>query len=246
VRGRGQLRVFDNAEQVAGALADLFVQRARDAVTNRGRFAVALAGGNTPKAAYALLAQEPRKSQVDWRNVAVFFGDERCVPPDDEQSNYKMASDALLSRVPVPEENVFRMHGEEQPRQAAQAYADVLRRTLGDPPEFDLVMLGMGPDAHTASLFPGTDPHTDDAQLVRAPYVKKVGMYRLTLTPAAINAARCIVIATEGPSKTQALHDVFTASEDPRERPIQSIEPRNGQLIWLVDRAAAGSLTATV
>src|SRR5947209_2338648 len=164
---RGDLRVLDDATQVAQALADLFVERAAFAIADHGRFAVALAGGNTPKAAYALLAQEPRKSQVDWRRVAVYFGDERCVPPDDDRSNYKMATDALLCCVPIPHENVFRMRGEDDPESAARQYADELRRALGDPPLFDLVMLGMGPDAHTASLFPGTDPRTGEAQLVR-------------------------------------------------------------------------------
>jgi len=243
---RGEVRILDDAAGVAEALADVFVQKARDAIAARGRFAVALAGGNTPKAAYALLANPPRGSQVDWQRVFVYFGDERCVPPGDDQSNYKMASDSLLSHVPIPTAQVFRMHGEDDPQLAARDYANELRETLGDPPRFDLVMLGMGPDAHTASLFPGTDPYTDDEQLVRAQYVQKASMNRLTLTPAAINAARCVVIATEGPSKTEALSAVFLSPDDPTQRPIQAIAPRDGKLLWLVDRAAAGSLTASV
>jgi len=244
VTPRGELRVFDEPSQVAEALADLFVASARDAIAKRGRFAVALAGGTTPKAAYALLASEPRISQVEWPKVAVYFGDERCVPPDDDQSNYKMARDTFLARVPLPAANVFRMHGEDDPPQAAHAYAEQLRATLGEPPRFDLVMLGMGPDAHTASLFPGSDPYADEDRLVRAVYVDKLKACRLTLTPLVLNNARTVAVATEGPSKAQALYDVFTAANDPRERPIQSLAPRDGKLVWLVDRSAAGSLSA--
>lgn len=239
---RGTLDVFDSAEIVANAVADLFVERAGEAIGERGQFCVALAGGTTPKAAYALLADEPRSGQVDWRNVAVYFGDERCVAPDDEQSNYRMAQQMLLRHVPVPAENVFRMRGEDEPAAAARDYANVLRSTLGPAPRFDLILLGMGADAHTASLFPGEDPHRDEDALVRAPYVEKAGAYRLTLTPAVINNARCIAIATEGPSKAAALQSVFREPEDATMRPIQSVAPRDGELVWLVDREAAGGL----
>lgn len=245
MNSRGDLRILNDAPQVAEALADWFVISALEALAARDRFTVALAGGNTPKAAYALLATEPRKSQVDWDNVLVYFGDERCVPPSDDQSNYKMAEDTLLSHVEIPAQNVFRMHGEDEPEDAARSYAALLKERLGDPPVFDLIMLGMGTDAHTASLFPGADPHAGEDSLVRAIYVEKVHMYRLTLTPKALNAARCVVIATEGPSKTEALNAVFSEPVDPRERPIQSVAPRDGKLIWLVDRAAAGSLAAS-
>lgn len=245
MNSRGELHILNDARQVAEALADSFVINALEALAARGRFTVALAGGNTPKAAYALLAAEPRSSRVDWNNVFVFFGDERCVLPSDDESNYKMAQDALLSHVAIPEHNVFRMHGEADPEEAARSYAAVLKGQLGDPPVFDLIMLGMGTDAHTASLFPGADPHAGEEKLVRAVYVEKVKMYRLTLTPRVINAARCVVIATEGPSKTDALNAVFSQPVDPRERPIQSVAPQDGKLIWLVDRAAAGSLAAT-
>ena len=239
---RGTLEVFDSAEIVANAVADLFVERAGEAIGERGQFCVALAGGTTPKAAYALLADEPRSGQVDWRNVAVYFGDERCVAPDDERSNYRMAHETLLRHVPVPESNVFRMRGEDDPASAAQEYASVLRGTLGPAPRFDLILLGMGTDAHTASLFPGEDPHRDEESLVRAPYVEQAGSYRLTLTPAVINNARCVAIAAEGPAKAAALQSVFREPPDAALRPVQSIAPRDGELLWLVDREAAAGL----
>lgn len=239
---RGTLEVFDSAEIVANAVADLFVERAGEAIGERGQFCVALAGGTTPRAAYALLADEPRSGQIDWRNVAVYFGDERCVPPDDEQSNYRMAQQTLLRRVPIPAENVFRMRGEDDPASAAQDYANVLRSTLGASPRFDLILLGMGTDAHTASLFPGEDPRREEDALVRAPYVEKAGAYRLTLTPAVINNARCIAVAAEGPSKAEALQSVFREPEDLTQRPIQSVAPHDGELRWLVDREAAAGL----
>jgi 6-phosphogluconolactonase len=236
---RGELRVYETPEDLASELAGVFVDSAAAAIAQRGHFCVALAGGTTPKAAYELLAQEPRRSKVDWANVEIYFGDERCVPPDDDRSNYKMARLALLDRVPIPAFNVYRMRGEEDPAAAARAYAQILRERLGDPPKFDLVMLGMGPDAHTASLFPGSDPHADDRHLVRAVYVSKLDAYRLTITPLVINEARRVVVATEGDAKAEALRSVFDEAEDPIARPIQAVRPKNGETIWLVDRAAA-------
>lgn len=217
---------------------------AREAIGDRGFFSVALAGGTTPKAAYALLAQEPRSRDVDWQRVFAYFSDERCVPPDDPQSNYKTAHDALLSKVSIPTGNVHRMRGEDSPAAAASAYARLLRGEFGDPPRFDLVMLGMGPDGHTASLFPGTDPLTDDGALVRAPFVDQVHAFRLTITPRVINAARCVTIATEGVEKASALARVREGARDPAALPIQIVAPSDGRLLWLVDRAAASALRA--
>lgn len=203
---------------------------------------MALAGGTTPKAAYALLAEAPRCREIDWKNVFVYFSDERCVPPEDPRSNYASARDALLAKVPIPAANVHRMRGEDPPAQAAAAYAQLLRAACGDPPRFDLVMLGMGPDGHTASLFPGCDPLTDDAALVRAPFVEQVQMYRLTVTPRVINASRFVAIATEGTEKAKALARVLEGAYEPRSLPIQVVAPTNGHLRWFVDRAAASHL----
>ncbi|MGZ3539799.1 MAG: 6-phosphogluconolactonase [Vulcanimicrobiaceae bacterium] len=241
-RYHGDLKIYEDAATIATVLADLFVDEAQTAIADRGGFYVALAGGSTPRAAYALLAEEPRNSQTGWKDVFIYFGDERCVPPDDEQSNYKMASDTFLSKVNIPESNVHRMHGEEDPETAAAEYARILREDLGEALQFDLIMLGMGADGHTASLFPGTDPLADADALVRAPYVDRLGTRRLTITPRVINSARHVVIATEGLQKAPALAAVLEGPYDPVRYPIQVVSPSNGRLTWLVDADAAAEL----
>jgi len=237
---RGELRVFEAPQAVAAALADLFAAEARSAIEARGSFFVALAGGKTPRAAYSLLAATQRRGAIDWPHVFIYFGDERCVPPESDESNYKMASDSFLSKVPIPPKNVHRMHGEDEPRRAARAYAQVLVETMGEMPHFDLMLLGMGDDGHTASLFPGTDPTTGQEQLVRAVFVEKLGVDRLTLTPPVINASRHVTIAVEGAGKASALHAAREGPYDPVKYPVQIVSPNDGTLSWLVDKAAAG------
>lgn len=242
-RNPGELRVFPDPESLAAAVADAFVSDANEAIEERGAFFVALAGGTTPKAAYRLLAQEPRASAVDWQHVHVYFGDERSVPPDHPDSNYRMAREAFLSKVAIPEQNVHRISGEEDALVAARDYAQLLVQTMGDAPAFDLIMLGMGTDGHTASLFPGTDPRTDDERLVRAVYVEKLQTYRITLTPLVLNNARHVLIATEGLEKAPALYAVRMGPYDPSVHPIQIVNPVHGELTWYVDRAAAAELS---
>lgn len=241
-RNLGDLEIFETPADLAAAVADAFAADARDAIVRSGAFFVALAGGTTPKAAYSLLAKEPLRSQVDWNHVFVYFGDERPVPPDNDESNYKMAMDAFLRGVTVPPAHVHRIHGEDDPQQAAREYAQLLIETMGDLPRFDLVMLGMGADGHTASLFPGTSPLIDNDRLVRAPFVEKLGTHRITMTPLAINNARHVIIATEGLSKAPALYAVREGPYDPTIHPIQIVAPSNGRLSWFVDRAAAAQL----
>ena len=240
-RPRGELRVCESAQAVAGALADLFVQKARDAIEARGSFSVALAGGRTPQAAYALLAGAERRDSVDWPNVSIYFGDERCVPPESDDSNYKSAFDSFLSKVPVRTRNVHRMHGEDEPARAARAYAQVLVETMGEQPRFDLMLLGMGEDGHTASLFPGTDPRVAEDQLVRAVVTEARDPLRLTLTPLVINNSRHIAIAVEGAAKAPTLRAVREGPYDPVKYPVQIVSPRDGEFTWLADRAAAGA-----
>ena len=239
------LHIVEDEATLARELANRIVADARRALAARKSFALALAGGSTPKATYTLLAAEYADA-LDWSRVRFFFGDERCVAPTDEQSNYRTAHDALFAPLGIAVANVFRMRGEDEPASAARAYADVLRakleRTSDGSPIFDLVLLGMGPDGHTASLFPGADPHTDDALLVRAPYVATFATHRLTLTPFVINAARAIVVATAGYAKAQALHAIFDGPSDPMRYPIAILAPRNGTLDFIVDRAAASQL----
>lgn len=234
----GDLRVFRDGDELAQALADLFVDCAQSAVAERGAFYVALAGGTTPEAAYRRLGSIPLVTRVPWKDTYVYFGDERCVPPDDERSNYRMAQRAFLGQVGIPERNVHRMRGEDQPAEAARAYASVLTADLGDVPRLDLVMLGMGADGHTASLFPGSDPFGDGVALARAVRAPD-GLARITLTPRVLNAARRIVIATEGSAKAATLAAVRAQPYDPARFPIQSVDPVDGILEWYVDRAAA-------
>lgn len=236
------LRIAEEPAGLAQALADCFVDDATKAIAERGAFFVALAGGTTPKTAYGLLAQPPRRERVDWNHVFFYFGDERCVPPESPESNYRMASETFLDALRVPADHVHRMHGEREPAQAAHEYAQILIQTMGDQPCFDLVLLGMGADGHTASLFPGIDPLKDNERLVRATYVEKLGTHRLSLTPLAINNARHVVVAVEGLSKAPALFAVREGPYDPLTRPIQIVQPTHGRLTWLVDRAAAGQL----
>ena len=239
------LRVYPDATAVSAALAQTFAESARTAVAERGAFQVALSGGNTPKAAYRLLAGEPFRSQIDWSSVFVYFGDERCVPPDDPASNYRMAHESLLGAVPIPPANVFRMRGEAEPAIAANEYASLLRANLGARPSFDLVLLGLGDNAHTASLFPGTRPDVQDDALIRAVHVESPDMWRITMTPEVINAARRVVFAVEGPGKAAALRNVLEGPRDLVQFPAQVVQPTPGELIWLVDEAAARDLSET-
>jgi 6-phosphogluconolactonase len=204
---------------------------------------VALSGGSTPRATYALLATVEFASLVDWPRVHVFWGDERCVPLDDPDSNYRMARETLLDHVPLPTRNVHRIRGEMDPEAAAQAYAAELRAFFGTQwPSFDLVLLGMGNDGHTASLFPGSATLHEDTRAVVAvtAHYEDRPAHRVTLTPPAINSARQVVFLVAGAAKAETLQAVL---EGPADRfPAQFIRPTSGQLAWLVDSAAASRL----
>lgn len=239
---RGELRVYRDAGALSRALADLFVANGRMAAAERGSFHVALSGGNTPRAAYELLAQEPLRDELSWSDVFVYFGDERCVPPDDEQSNYRMAQRAFLDSVGIPHANVHRIHGEADPGHAANQYASILRTDLGNAPRFDLVLLGLGLDGHTASLFPGTPPDSGDDSLVKAVYAESQMMWRVTITPKVINLARTVAFAVSGSEKADVLAAVYAGPIDPVKYPAQIVQPDSGRLVWLVDEAAAGML----
>ena len=239
---RGEIQVYRDPAALAQALADLFVATGRMAMADRGVFTVALSGGNTPRAAYELLGGDPLRTELSWSDVFIYFGDERCVPPTDEQSNYRMASKAFLENVGIPPANVNRIRGEIDPAQAANEYASVLRAALGNAPQLDLVLLGLGPDGHTASLFPGSSPESDDAALVRAVYADSQAMWRVTVTPEVINRARTVVVAVEGVDKAQIFSEVYEGPVDMVKYPAQVVAPASGRLIWMVDELAAGML----
>jgi 6-phosphogluconolactonase len=227
---------------LADAAAERFVGIVESTLRYRQIADVALAGGSTPRAMNALLAAAPRRSAVDWDRVRFFFGDERTVPPDDPESNYRMTKETLFDPLGIPERNIFRIHGEDEPAVAAAAYAEVLTRELGSRPRFDLLFLGMGPDGHTASLFPGTLANIDDTKLVVANWVEKFSTWRITFTPHVINDAAHVVITTGGSSKADALAAVLEGPHNPDLYPVQLVAPTDGQLHWLIDEAAAAKL----
>ena len=234
------VRVYRDARELAGAAAEAFVERAREAMERSGRFAVALAGGSTPKLTYEVLA-DSYEGALDWSGVHVFFGDERTVPPDDENSNYRMAREALLDRVPVG--SVHRMRGELDPAEAAAAYEEELRDFFGDQElGFDLIFCGVGEDGHTLSLFPET-PALDvtDRWVVDNP-VPKLDTIRLTLTVPVANAARAVAFLVSGEGKAGALQEILEGYADPHLYPAKLIAPADGP-DWLVDRAAASHLS---
>jgi 6-phosphogluconolactonase len=238
------VRTFDDAEAASKAAADEFVRCARTAITARRRFAVALSGGSTPKKMYQLLGGPPRRTQVDWAKVHFFWGDERCVPPDDAESNYRMAREALLSQVAVPAENVHRIEA-EKPDHAAAArdYQTVLARTLGgDVPVLDLILLGMGPDGHTASLFPRTAALAEKTRWVAPNFVPKFNADRITLTYPVLNAARQVLFVVCGADKANVLREVLEGPPDAERLPSQAVQP-DGPLMWFLDSAAAARLT---
>lgn len=229
------LQVYRDVGDLSEAAAYFFVEEARKSVDETGRFAVALAGGSTPKRAYEMLATRYRDA-LDWGRVHVFFGDERTVSPDHEDSNYHMAHEALLSRVPVG--SVHRMRGELDPPEAAALYEEELVTFLDSPPGLDLVLLGIGEDGHTASLFPRT-PALDVREhwVVENP-VEKLGTIRLTLTVPAINAARRVAFLVAGESKAEALKGILEGEADPYDYPAKLVHPADVP-DWFVDRAAA-------
>jgi 6-phosphogluconolactonase len=235
------VQVYEIPEELAQAAAREFAARAAEAIEDHGRFAVVLAGGSTPKATYEILARDYR-DRIDWGKVHVFFGDERSVPPDHEDSNYKMAREALLGHVPVG--SVHRMQGELPPDEAAEAYEQELRDFFGreELPQFDLILLGTGGDGHTASLFPETSAlEVHDRRVVANP-VLKLETTRVTLTVPVINAARAVYFLVAGEGKAEPVAEILEGNPDPREYPASLIQPDAGP-VWMLDRAAASELT---
>ena len=238
------VRVLPDPPALAEAAARLVVEHARAAIDARGQFSLVLSGGSTPRELHQRLASPPLVDQVSWSRVHVFFGDERCVPPDDERSNYHMAVETLLSRVAIPPAQVHRMRGELPPAAAAEAYADELRAFFGaGPARLDLVLLGMGDNGHTASLFPGLSAVHEAERWVVAEYVPEVGMWRLTLTPVVLNLAREVAFLAAGAAKASMLRQVVEGDYEPHRLPAQVIRPTLGEVIWLVDAAAAAELS---
>ena len=236
------IKVAD-AAALAQTAAEYFAKAAAANIAKSGRFTVALSGGTTPKAMFALLAAEPLASRIDWANIYFFWGDERNVLPDHPDSNYRMTAEALLSKVDVPEKNIFRMHGELEPAEAAREYSETLLNFFQAAPVFDLVFLGMGADGHTASLFPRTSAlHAEANEIAVENYVEKLKVTRLTLTARTINTAKDIVFLVAGADKANALQSVLEGEYLPEIFPSQLIQPKNATLKWMIDEAAASGI----
>ena len=243
--------IFPDATALAHAAAERIVVSAEHAIDAGREFVVALSGGSTPRGTYELLAREPLTSRVDWSRVRVVWGDERCVPPSDAESNYRMARESLLDHVPIPSTNVHRIHGEHDPVVAAASYEATLRtlfRTSNGPPSsapghnIDLALLGLGDNGHTASIFPQSAIVDEQSRWVMADYVAAVSMWRVTLTSPILNAAAELLFLVSGGTKANVLKRVLEGPRHPRELPAQLIAPTRGRIRWLVDRAAAAEL----
>lgn len=242
--GRAQISVFANKQELSRAAAETFLETVRDATAERGRCSVALAGGSTPKTVYSLVAdrveREPALRQIDWRNVHFFFGDERSVPPDHPESNYGMAQATLLKHGLVPPRNVHRILAEKGAAEAALLYEREIKEYFDGPPRFDLVLLGIGPDGHTASLFPGTPALGVRDHLVVSNLVPQMRTERITLTYTAINASARVLFMVAGDDKKPAVEQLFIQHAD---LPAAQVQPE-GKLHWYLDREAAALLPA--
>jgi 6-phosphogluconolactonase len=244
-KGERSLRVFDDLGALLAAAREEVVARAQKALRARRRFTHALSGGNTPKRLYEALAG----ADIDWSRTQIFFGDERCVPPDHADSNFRMAREALLAKIAIPEKNVHRVKSEDaDPERAAKLYEQDLQAFFklrpGELPTFDLVLLGMGADGHCASLFPGTTALAEEVRLAVAPYVEKLGVWRVTLTAPVFNHARSVLFLVGGEDKAEALKGVLESERPADELPAKLIKPAAGELLWWVDKAAAKLLAA--
>jgi 6-phosphogluconolactonase len=241
--GSREIKVVPDARAVAAEAAERVTTAAERAIAERGAFSIALSGGSTPKALYALLTAEPYRSRIDWSKVHILFGDERGVPPEHKDSNYKTADEALLSKVPIPRNQIHRMKGElgERAEDAAKEYGLMLQKRF--PDGLDVVLLGMGGDGHTASIFPGTPAVSEKEHRVLGYFATNSSTgksWRITMTALFINQAREILVLLAGADKAARLKEVLEGPQDPDRLPIQLIKPARGKVVWIIDVAAAG------
>lgn len=239
------VEIYPDADTLSHKAAEYIVRIANESTSTYGRFTIALSGGSTPKKTYALLASEPYRSQIDWIRVEVFWSDERCVPPDNEESNYHMAEEVLLSKVPIPQSQVHRVPADQPDREvASEAYSLEMKRIFenNELPRFDLIQLGMGPEGHTASLFPHQASLQEGNRLVIPVAVPKPPPLRLTFTPPLLNAARHVLFLVTGSEKADAVHAVLEGEYDPDEYPAQIVRAPDGEVSWMLDTAAAAKL----
>jgi len=240
-----QLVVVEKAK-LAERAADIFVGAANTAVSEKGLFTAVLSGGSTPRSLYQLLAKRYSRAQ-SWQSTHIFFADERCVPPNDPESNYGMIASLLLSQVNIPEENIHRWKGEIDPNTAAKEYADEISSFFAlkpqEMPVFDLILLGMGKDGHTASIFPRSNIICEMSGLTAATFVPSLNSYRLTLTPPVLTNARQIVFLVSGEEKAETLKRVLEGPYQPCHLPAQILKTVKGRVTWVVDIDAASLLS---
>ncbi len=266
-----ELHIYKDGETLSGEVAKWITSTIRDTLKKQGRFTIALSGGSTPKRLHQLLAAPPYKEQIDWSRMHIFWGDERAVPFEDDRNNAKMAYDTLLDLVPVPASQIHPMRTDIAPEQSAAAYEEILHRYFPLPPQtvnvpstlaagdispfpasnhgtaagitsFDLVLLGMGDDGHTLSLFPGTKVVHEESAWVKAFFLEAQDMYRITLTKTIVNRAARVAFLTTGAAKAHALKEVLKGAYNPDLYPSQEIKPEGGELHWFIDQAAAADL----
>jgi 6-phosphogluconolactonase len=238
---------FSDTEKLTYAAAAYVVKVAQESITSHGRFTFALSGGTTPRKLYGLLATEPYRSQIAWERVEIFWSDERCVPPDDAESNYHLAQEVMFSKLTLSASQIHRMPADEADRDAAaEKYSQEMQRVFGETlPRFDLIQLGMGPEGHTASLFPHQPALHEQLRQVMAVTVPKPPPPRLTFTPPVLNAARHILFLVTGGEKADAVQAVLEGDYQHDEYPAQIVHPPQGQVTWMLDSAAAAKLTHT-
>jgi 6-phosphogluconolactonase len=237
--------IFPDGGQLSVAAAEYIVRVAQESIATHGRFTLALSGGSTPRKLYAMLADEPYRGQIDWALVEIFWSDERCVPADDAESNYHLAQEVMLSKLPIAASQIHRVPADEPDREAASlAYTKEMQRVFGTDgiPQFDLIQLGMGPEGHTASLFPHQASLTEQQRLIMSVTVPKPPPPRLTFTPPLLNAAIHILFLVTGPDKSEAVQAVLEGPKQPEEYPAQIVQPSDGEVTWMLDKAAAALL----
>ncbi|TDP02211.1 6-phosphogluconolactonase [Flavobacterium sp. 245] len=236
------IQIYNNTEEINIAATNIFVEAAQKAIAEKGKFTAVLTGGSSPAGIYKLLASDVYKTKIDWSKVFIFWGDERWVPLNDDLSNAKMSYSTLLSHVPIPQENIFEMYKDGvTPEDYAVEYEKSIKTVLGEEGKFDLILLGMGDDGHTASLFPGEAVLEEQNKWVDAYYLAPQKMHRITLTAPLINKAEKIVVVAFGEKKINALKEVTTGACNPTLYPMQLIKPVSGELLFLVDKVAAGT-----
>ena len=236
---QNKIAVFDSGNELANAAAVFIIKTANNAINARGRFVIALSGGHTPEHLYALLAKQSFSDQVPWAHTCIFWGDERCVASTDEENNANMARTLLLDKINIPSSNIYPVPVDLPPVESAKVYEQTIKKFFAnEAPRFDLILLGLGENGHTASLFPGTDVLSEHNHLVKEVYVAEQKLFRVTMTADLINQAYNIIFLVEGKGKAEILNTVLNEFFQPAKYPAQLIRPLNGNLYWFADRKA--------